>query len=74
MSLNLNKDGEKLYEVWFTLVSGKMEVGFLTYEEVNKLFSLLRDELYYFIFKKQDKTIVIPHDSIDKIEIRGWDD
>lgn len=74
MGLNLNKDGKKLYEVWFTLVSGKMEVGFLTYEEVNKLFSLLRDELYYFIFKKQDKTIVIPHDSIDKIEIRGWDD
>ena len=74
MSLNLNKDDKKLYEVWFTLVSGKMEVGFLTYEEVNKLFSLLRDELYYFIFKKQDKTIIIPHDSIDKIEIRGWDD
>lgn len=74
MGLNLNKDGKKVYEVGFTLVSGKMEVGFLTYEEVNKLFSLLRDELYYFIFKKQDKTIVIPHDSIDKIEIRGWDD
>lgn len=74
MDLNLNKDGEKLYEVWFTLVSGKMEVGFLTYEEVNKLFSLLRDELYYFTFKKQDKTIVIPRDSIDKIEIREWDD
>lgn len=74
MSLNLNKDDKKLYEVWFTLVSGKSEIGFLTYEEVNKLFSLLRDELYYFKFKKQDKTIIIPHDSIDKIEIRGWDD
>ena len=28
----------------------------------------------YFKFKKQDKTIIIPHDSIDKIEIRGWDE
>ena len=72
MSLNLNKDGEELYEVWITLRSGKNEVGFLTAEEINKIFKLLRGEIYCLQFKKSDSTIIVPQNSIDKIEVRGW--
>lgn len=72
MSLDLNEDGKELFEVWITLRSGKSEVAFLYAYEVNRLFSLLRDDIYYFQFSRQDKTIIIPQGSIDKIEIKGW--